>query len=247
MMASRLVLAGLCLGAGFGISACTTVHHGPDRLVSGYAVAQDCLNRAEGGQTATPQVMIYDPKTGTETHILDARPLDDDGSTEHVMTVQRRDKNQVVAVTADAPIGPDHNGFYCASDGHGEHYSTTYATTTPNPILVGAVAGAIVGNASTHTPEGTRQGAAIGATMGATLDPADSNSVAVGAAAGALLGGNDKNAAVKDAMVGAYIGQQSADKGPFSFFHRGRDGDGHKDDRKHHDDDSNRHHDDDGW
>ena len=258
MTASKLVLASLCL-AGLGVAGCTTIHQGPDRVVSGYAVAQDCLTRAEGGPTATPQVMIYDPQTKVETHVLETQPLVDDGNgglvpageAAHVMTVQHRDTNEVVALAAKAPIDPNspHNGYFCSADGQGEAYSQSYATTSPNPMLIGAVAGAIVGNAATHTGQGTREGAVIGATMGANMDPASSNAIAGGAVVGALLGGSDTGAAAQGAIAGGVVGASVAKDGYAFGYHRDG-GSSHDHDKSHGDGkhrDSRKHHNDDGW
>jgi len=212
MKASRILIAGLALGSGLALQACSTVtsHHS----IAASQVAKGCLEYAEG--STAPEIMTYDPYTHVETHVLEAPK----GA---ALTVQDRAANRVTAVSAEH-VGEA--GYpLCSSDGHDRDYAST-RSVGPNPVIVGTVAGAVVGAAVTKSSKGAEAGAAIGATMGSTLsNSGDSNAISLGAATGAIIGSatGGKDAAAAGAVAGALLGLDAKGKSGSDKDEGGRD------------------------
>ncbi len=219
MNARPLLIAGLAVGSGLALSACTTVPH--DHTIAAATVAQDCryqadiyVDRATDNPSLSgkaPEIMTYDPYNRTQTN------LDTRSSGAKVLTVENKRENAISAYAVDQ--AGDRPIPICAADGRDFVY-TTYSRTGPNPVVVGTIAGAIVGAAVTKNGSGAATGAAFGGTFGSSLrDPYEANAISIGSALGSLVGYSVSGVqgAPAGAAYGALLGAQTHNTGGASL------------------------------
>jgi len=194
MKTSRKLLTGLVLGTALVGSGCATVVRPVARAVP---EADDACRYASQG---TPQVMIFDSYTGTETHV-------DAQGKQTAMTVYGTHDSTTVGVNG----GGRSRGFICAGRMGAE--TVVAERSGVNPVLIGAAAGAVTGALVTKNGKGAAEGAVIGSSLVSTFsDPRKGEDLTVGSAIGAAIGAavtKDAKGAGAGAAVGAVVGHET--------------------------------------
>jgi len=196
MKTSRKLLTGLVLSTGLIGSGCATVVRPVAQAVP---AADDACRYASQG---TPQVMIFDSYTGTETHV-------DAQGKQTAMTVYGAHDETTVGVNG----GGRQRGFICA--GRMGAQTVVAERSGVNPVLIGAAAGAVTGALVTKSGKGAAEGAVIGGSLISTYsDPRKGEDITVGSAIGAAIGAavtKDAKGAGVGAATGAVLGHETYD------------------------------------
>ena len=203
-MTSKRLLAGLVLTTALTSTACTTVVPRPV-AVTATGAEEACRYAAED---STPQIMVYDSSTGTETHV-------DANGTQSTLSVRNVESHRGGAIVgADTATHSDARSGYICSGRFGP-VGVEAARGNSAPVLIGATAGAVAGALITKNVQGAAEGAVIGGSLITTYaDPHKGEDMTVGAALGAAVGAavtKDAKGAAAGAVTGAVLGHEVFD------------------------------------
>ena len=203
-MTSKRLLAGLVLTTALTGTACTTVVPRPV-AVTATGAEEACRYAAED---STPQIMVYDSSTGTETHV-------DANGTQSTLSVRNVESHRGGAIVgADTATHSDARSGYICSGRFGP-VGVEAARGNSAPVLIGATAGAVAGALITKNVQGAAEGAVIGGSLITTYaDPHKGEDMTVGAALGAAVGAavtKDAKGAAAGAVTGAVLGHEVFD------------------------------------